>query len=280
MNSRQPTESSNEPVRPLIAARRMRFDFSKVPRYWVPGRPFETHLFNALNALFPPGEHLFIRVCLAVFDEVQDPELRRDVRGFLAQESSHASGHLMLVPHLEAQGFPMRSLIETVERRAARGERFLGPHRHLALVAGLEHFTATLGAWAFESGVFEDVDPVMRDLFLWHAAEEIEHKCVAFDLLQAVRPGYWYRVLGLVSSMFGLFTEWAWITGALIRSDPKVTSPSIARDAYRSWRQGRLPIGAILRGALRYLHPRFHPRHEANLHLALTYFDTASSSTG
>ena len=37
----------------------------------------------------------------------------------------------------------------------------------------------------------------MREMLAWHAAEEIEHKAVAFDVLQAVAPSYALRMAGL-----------------------------------------------------------------------------------
>lgn len=258
-----------------IEPRRVRFDFSEVPRYWLQGRPFETHLYNALNAMFPPGEHLFVRVCRKMVAEVSDPQLRRDVQGFIGQESNHAVSHIHLIPFLEDQGFPMRRLMAGVERRAERGERFLGPRRHLALIAGIEHFTATLGAWAFESGVFAAAHPVVRDLLLWHAAEEIEHKAVVFDLLRAVRPGYAYRIVGLLGSMCGLFTLWTWITLNLIWHDRETAKTAILADALRAARQRRLPFAAIARGVWRYLKPAFHPNQEDNLHFARSYFAAA-----
>ena len=40
--------------------------------------------------------------------------------------------------------------------------------------------------------------PRCAQLLAWHAAEEIEHKAVAFDVLQAVDPSYALRIAGLV----------------------------------------------------------------------------------
>lgn len=36
----------------------------------------------------------------------------------------------------------------------------------------------------------------MKALWEWHAAEELEHKAIAFDVFQAVSGSYWRRVVG------------------------------------------------------------------------------------
>ncbi|MBK8352084.1 MAG: metal-dependent hydrolase [Saprospirales bacterium] len=52
----------------------------------------------------------------------------------------------------------------------------------------LEHFTALFGHALFEHvELNQDIVPKdMAELFQWHAAEEIEHKNVAFDVFQKV----------------------------------------------------------------------------------------------
>jgi hypothetical protein len=49
--------------------------------------------------------------------------------------------------------------------------------------------------------------PEMVKLWQWHALEEAEHKAVAFDVLQAVAPGYWLRVAAMVVNTIGMPIE-------------------------------------------------------------------------
>ena len=63
------------------------------------------------------------------------------------------------------------------------------PKSHqLAITAALEHYTATLAEVLLgdpeASAKFYDDE--VRNLFMWHAVEESEHKSVAFDVYQSV----------------------------------------------------------------------------------------------
>lgn len=57
-----------------------------IPRYWLGGEPFRTRLFDAHSLLTPGGEKFFINCVREFKDEVADPQLREEVKGFIAQE--------------------------------------------------------------------------------------------------------------------------------------------------------------------------------------------------
>ncbi|WP_432210671.1 metal-dependent hydrolase [Marinobacter alkaliphilus] len=52
--------------------RRQDFEFEQVPRYWVNGDAFMTHVFNGMSALFPDGAYSRPRLPL-IPDEVCHP---------------------------------------------------------------------------------------------------------------------------------------------------------------------------------------------------------------
>ena len=112
--------------------------------------------------------------------------------------------------------------------------------------------------------------PAMRELLGWHAAEEIEHKAVAFDVLQAVDDRYSLRVAGMAMATLALIGFW--ITGStmLLRQE-KVG----VREVFRQLRELRKvnPIGrtVFLRGIREYLRRDFHPWDHDNLTLARDY---------
>src|SRR4051812_18174368 len=58
-----------------------------LPRYWMDGDPYATHLLNALSITFPPGEKMFMLAVRGLRDHVKEPALQEQVKGFLAQEA-------------------------------------------------------------------------------------------------------------------------------------------------------------------------------------------------
>lgn len=43
-------------------------------------------------------------------------------------------------------------------------------------------------------------DPVVSDLFVWHGAEEAEHRTVAYDLFSTLNGSYLMRVIMLATA--------------------------------------------------------------------------------
>ena len=140
--------------------------------------------------MFPDGEDFFVRSVRHFRDQITDPELKRQVAGFIGQEAMHGREHRAL------QRPPRRARLPDQARRALHqvGPRHpraasLPPTSNLAATAALEHFTATLAELrahrARRRATLFGHDEV-RNLFLWHALEESEHKAVAFDVYKAV----------------------------------------------------------------------------------------------
>src|SRR3546814_4406288 len=65
----------------------------------------------------------------------------------------------------------------------------------VATTAAAEHFTASLAGYVLSDNTWgeTDVDPEMAHLFLWHAAEEVEHRHVASDVYHHIGGGYLRR---------------------------------------------------------------------------------------
>lgn len=260
-----------EPPHPTITPRRVTFEWRQPPRHWLDGRPGMTHMANALHLLFPPGERWFARVAHRLLPQVHDPQLIADAKGFMGQEGNHARTHDAFLAVLAAQGFRLRAVSKFIERDFQRNERMMPLKLQVATISGVEHYTAALGRWAFERGVFDGAEPALRDLFLWHAAEELEHKSVAFDLRAATAPGYVTRVIGLILATTGLVISWTLLGAILVRQDPETTASAALRDLARAHRQGKAPFATIARAFVQYLRPGFHPSEDDDLHYARAY---------
>jgi len=174
-----------------VPTRRISFEESlqDLPRHFADdGDLILSHLAASLSAVFPDGEDFFVRSVRHFRDQITDPELKTQVNGFIGQEAMHGREHRAFNDRLSQLGYPTK-LFEKVTRVGLTTRERIAPAKaNLAATAALEHFTATLAELVLTN---EDAQQLfghdeVRNLFLWHALEESEHKAVAFDVYKAV----------------------------------------------------------------------------------------------
>ncbi len=256
-----------------VTPRRPSFSFEDVPRHWFADSAAITHLVNGVCLLFPAGERFFVRSVRQYEDRIADPELRAAVRAFYKQEGAHANAHEKFFARLGEQGFDVEDLLERYEKLAFElMERRFPPSVRLSVTVALEHFTAIMAENALTDGLLDEAHPEMRRLLMWHAAEEIEHKAVAFDVLREVAPSYALRVFGLLLATASLAGFWAWATRRLIRQDG-VDRETARADLERTRRERPIVRRVFLRGIREYLRPSFHPNDHDTYPLARALFE-------
>ena len=180
-----------------LVVRRLLVDMEQpIPRHWCGGDAFRTALFNALSMSFPVGEQFFIDSVRNGFRELppeQQERFRAEVQGFVGQEATHRRLHSLYNAHLEKLG-----LVNGWEPRARQRLQMMDGQnvRHwLGITAANEHFTAILADFMLQNpDLLGDQDERLKTLWLWHSAEESEHKCTAFDLYQALGGNHEWRV--------------------------------------------------------------------------------------
>lgn len=252
-------------------------------KYYADGNAVLTHLLNSLHVVFPEGEKLFIRAVKNYADQITSTELKARVKGFIGQETQHMAQHERIWDTLESQGVKAReydawyakNAYETVEGTIAKiaGED-LYKKLQLSVTCALEHYTATLAEVVMdpEINAMEGFDENMRALLTWHAAEEIEHKSVAFDVMQLVDGSPITKNIGMVIGTWALL--WYGAVGAVkfVAEDKalKVTDIPVSLLA-KTPLMAKL-VAALVPKILQYFRPDFHPDQMGNEQLALDYF--------
>ncbi len=175
-----------------IEVRNLRFDLDeRVPRHWHGGRRAVSIFFDNLSVFFPAGERFFMASVRAYRDQVHDEALLAAVRAFCAQEGLHTREHVRYNDMLKAQGYPVEAMEQRVERLLALVTKVAPKRWQLSATCALEHFTALMGHMILsDPRTLEGAHPAMAALWRWHAAEENEHKAVAFDVYRAVKGPY------------------------------------------------------------------------------------------
>jgi hypothetical protein len=261
---------------PIVRRMDFPFDLDSVPRHWLGGSMVATALANALNLVFPDGERFFIRSVNHYITQIDDPRLRDRIKKFYGQEGQHAREHERLFQVLREQGFDIDAFLIPY-RKLAYG--VIAPNvpakLRLSVTAALEHFTASFAEFALEDQLLREYAPaVMADLLLWHAAEEIEHKDVAYEVLQRVDDSYALRVAGLVVATIVLLGFWAQGIAVLLRQEPEFEWRAAVRE-YMQIRSRHAGLTSRMPKAfLQYLHPDFHPAKVDNDELALAYLQS------
>jgi len=195
-----------------LTVRRLLIDLSTpFARHWNGGDAFRTAWFNALSMSFPLGEQFFIdsvRAGLALLPDTERARFGSEVRGFIGQEATHRRIHALFNAQLARQGH-----VNAWEARIRhRIERLEGAHpRHVvAITAATEHFTAILAEHLLtHPQVLDGAEPRLCTLWLWHAAEESEHRATAFDLYRALGGNERWR------RRWFLLVSWHFLTDAL-----------------------------------------------------------------
>lgn len=273
----EPTMTSMHPI-----TARAGLDFGlqgDIPRFWLDGQPFRTRFFDAMSIMFPEGERYFISCVRDFRDAVTEPHLRQDIQAFIRQEGQHGMLHSQFNERLRAQGVDVDRL-EGYTRRFLFGfmRRFLPKKHNLAGTAACEHLTAIMARGLFaRRGALDAADPRLHALYSWHAMEELEHRAVAFDVMQQVAGvGYLRRCAALLESTFTFNAQVLLYAMIMLGSD-----------GFTLWQRLRLlgpglwwaygPRGIFTRdlGAwLRYFKPGFHPWDEAQLPSYQLWVDT------
>lgn len=251
-----------------IPIRKPNFPFDdQIPKHWAAGNPLASHVFNAAQLTFPEGERFFIKAVKDALPKVDDPELVKQARGFAGQEAVHGKEHERFFDTLRAQGYEIDRFL-TRFGRFIRWSNGLPLSMRVAMTAALEHYTATFGYFALADKRIDTFHPTVRALIIWHATEEVEHKAVAYDVMQAAGIGYVMRIFAF---LFATLTFFGWVitgTRMLLRQD------GLGREEVKGFhRELREDVDVELmrevgRRVLAYFRPGFHPNDADDLALA------------
>jgi predicted metal-dependent hydrolase len=172
-----------------LLARRVHFDWlDHETDEWHHTMPEFGAAANAISLLMPHAEPYVISTVRTGLDSIADPppDLHESVATWAKQEGAHFRAHRDFNRSLTAGSTTARRLDVLggwiFDRLRHRSEAF-----GLAFAAAFEIVAFCSARWA-EAGLrryFTGADEQSSTLFLWHLAEEIEHKGVAHDVMAA-----------------------------------------------------------------------------------------------
>ncbi|WP_339650341.1 metal-dependent hydrolase [Halopseudomonas pelagia] len=229
--------SSLTPENLSIRPRHMDFDLpNPLPRHWHSNDPFKTHFFNAMSVLFPDGERYFIDSVRHFRDQVTDPALKEQIRGFIGQEGHHSREHTEYNNRLRDLGYDIDRLELKVKKRVRFIQQQFSAERQLAGTVAMEHFTAIMAnAMLRDPQWIQGATPELRRLWRWHALEETEHKAVVFDVYMQVCGDRSILRKAMRQATFFFLKDVTVGTWHMLRKDRALTLKTWCKGMYWLW---------------------------------------------
>lgn len=231
---------------------------------WNGGDAFRSAFFNALSMSFPQGEQYFMDSVRAGFKTLS-PELQAqfasEVQGFVGQEATHRRIHALFNGHLDKMGFSNQIEVRSTRRTQQNAHRDV--RIHVAATAATEHLTALFAEWMLQHPeALEGTEDRLKTLWLWHSAEESEHRSTAFDMYIACGGNQEWRV-----------KIFKYITTVFLYELARQTVLNLWHDGslfrWSTWQSGWRLLFAkdgLFRGNYQqwkaYMAPDFHPRQQ------------------
>ena len=235
---------------------------------WNGGDAFTSAFMNALSMSFPVGEQFFldaVRQGLKQLPIEQQNKYKDEVKGFVGQEATHRKLHSLYNQHLMAQG-----MVNHWEKRALKRIAIMQTFdvRHsVAATAATEHYTAVFAHWLLANPNFlAHADERLKTMWLWHASEESEHRCTAFDIYKAMGGNELWRLRWMRRVTWFFLTDLLRQTVNNLWHDDALFKLSTWRSAWRHL----FAKGGLFRDSYAlwrdYFKPDFHPaQHPDNL---------------
>jgi predicted metal-dependent hydrolase len=204
---------------------------------WNPDAAEFVAAANGVSLLMPFVEPYFAGAVRRALPDL-DPTLAATARTFVRQELEHQRQHRRFNARLVGRFDDLRR----PERRARRVYGWLARTRSLrfslAFAAASETIAYSLARWTSDhlAEFLRGADPVATDLFVWHLAEEVEHKSVAFDVWEAVDGSRWRYARAGALSLLVLAWLALWSIAVQLRSEGVLHRPGTW------WRTTRLVL--------------------------------------
>jgi predicted metal-dependent hydrolase len=259
----------NLQIQPEIQVRHINFEFpQQIQRYWFGKSAFKTHLLNSLTILLPDIEQYLIHNVKHRIKQIDSSQLKQQAQAFIGQETQHSRQHSKFWDNLQFFNYKFDTylhclraiLFKTLESR-------LSVSFNLSISAGIEHLTTLIAEYALESDFMAEAEPHLKQIFEWHAVEEIEHKTVVYDVLQNTNKNYLIRILGLFISNILVLFFLIWGLVLLLYQDKKLLNRKVWQESIDFFLFKDKFFYRVLLNSRDYFRKGFHPSQKNNLFL-------------
>lgn len=165
-------------------------------------------IWNAMSVGAPTVESYLNQIMVKARKKIgaSDPQLYREIENFVGQESNHLRMHIRYNSRLAECGYDGFVPLEADLKQQYKKIMEKSFSFNLAYCTGFENFTLYTARFMFESArdLFEGTSEAAADVWIWHMAEEFEHRSLCHDVFSKLSGNYFIRIYGLVYSFVHL----------------------------------------------------------------------------
>jgi len=221
-------------IQPIPRLPPFTYNADNLPLEWFGGDPGRTAVWNSLSVLAEVGEARFIRTGRWLLDRITCPAAAEETARFIQQEASHSAVHRRFNRVLKEQGRPVPETRRLAEMLFDWIAEHAGHEMVVAVSLAGEQAVGELGHATLEHPAHLDCAHAdVRQMWLWHWYEEVEHQAALHDGFTHVmgmgRRGQALRVLGALYAIVYVGVVWPATSVAMARSGG-------ARNSLRTWR--------------------------------------------
>jgi len=204
--------------------RKVQLDFTDAKVIFAEDQPEYCHVFAGFSSVTHHLENFLMKAVRDARTSLSgvDESLSRDVDIFCQQEGWHSRLHAQFNEKLVREGYPW--VAARSDRMKDDFDRFLkskGSRFCLAYAEGFETIGPIMSTFIFErvSDLMNDWDEPTVYLWVWHFAEEYEHRTVCNRLYNCVHGDYFPRIYGLWYALVHLFGYSIRVANNMITAD-------------------------------------------------------------
>lgn len=178
------THLNNDHLKLEIKPRHMDFPFGSLKELkFFDNNIYKSAFIGGLSAAFPLGEGEFLDSVRNYRQQISNPDLIEQVKGFIGQEGHHSRQHRLVNKELDRLGYKTNRVEKILHKVIENKLKKMSHQFRLAHTVCSEHITGIMGEYVINHPeFFDNIESPFKDLMLWHAVEEVEHKSVAFDV--------------------------------------------------------------------------------------------------
>ncbi|MAZ89994.1 MAG: hypothetical protein CL693_20345 [Cellvibrionaceae bacterium] len=251
-----------------LVVRKIEADFSEAKINWLPSDPELAQFWNAVSIGLPMLEGHLIRALARAKKHLpaEREDLFADCELFCQQEANHTKAHLKFNEKVAESGFypEIDTHLSRLKADYVRYDKEMDLRFCMHYAEGFETVGPILAEYFLVQAnrrlTEKDVDLVTLSLWRWHLSEEYEHRCCAFNVVEALYGSYWGRVHGIVKAMSHLLGFAIPLSEYMLRQD--VEAGRIDGGIRGRWRKFRSYMGMttfIVPRVLRAFSPWYNP---------------------